>query len=69
MATVPRDWIELAIIAFILAGIGLTFWKAGSANPESTGSLGKKVNAIVQQGRHAVIAARPPGERVHRAQG
>ncbi|PTR11779.1 MULTISPECIES: hypothetical protein [unclassified Novosphingobium] len=46
MATVPRDWIELAIIAFILAGIGLTFWKAGSANPESTGSLGKKVNAM-----------------------
>jgi outer membrane murein-binding lipoprotein Lpp len=46
MPTVPRDWIELAIIAFILAGIGVAVWKGGAANPESTGSLGKKVNTM-----------------------
>jgi outer membrane murein-binding lipoprotein Lpp len=40
------DWIELAIIAFILAGIGVAVWKGGAANPESTGSLGKKVNTM-----------------------
>ena len=42
----PSDWIELAIIAFILAGIGVAVWKGGAANPEGTGSLGRKVNTI-----------------------
>lgn len=45
----PRDWIELAVIAFILAGIGLAVWKGGAANPEGTGSLGKKVNGLANK--------------------
>lgn len=37
---------ELAIIAFIIVGIGVVIWKGGAANPESTGSIGRKVNRL-----------------------
>lgn len=39
---------ELAIIAFIFIGIAVAVWKGGAANPESTGSLGKKINTLDQ---------------------
>ena len=40
------NWLELAIIAFIIGTIGVVIWKGGSANPEGTGSLGRKVNVL-----------------------
>lgn len=40
------DWFELAIIAVIIIGIGYTIWKGGAANPESTGSLGRRLAKI-----------------------
>jgi uncharacterized protein YoxC len=40
------SWMETAIIIFILAGIGVVMWKGGAANPESTGSLGRKITAF-----------------------
>ena len=36
------SYFELAIIAFILFGIGVAVWKGGQANPESTGKLARK---------------------------
>lgn len=39
---------ELAIIAFIILGIAVAIWKGGAANPESTGSLGKKITTLDQ---------------------
>lgn len=40
----PGNWFELAIIAFIMLGVGVAIWKGGAANPEGTLSLGRKVN-------------------------
>lgn len=40
------DGYELAIIAFILLGIGWVAFKGGAANPEGTGTLGRRVNGI-----------------------
>lgn len=40
------SWLELAIIAFIILAIGATVWRGGMANPEGTGSLGRKLNAM-----------------------
>lgn len=40
------DYLELLIIAVIVLGIGVAIWKGGSANPESTGTLGKQVNGL-----------------------
>lgn len=40
------DGYELAIILFILLGIGWVVWKGGAANPEGTGTLGRRVNGI-----------------------
>lgn len=41
-----NDWIEWALIAFITGGIVLAVWKGGAANPEGTGSLGRKVTGL-----------------------
>lgn len=41
-----ENWFELAIIVFIIAGIGMTVWKGGQANPEGTGSLSKKLGSL-----------------------
>ncbi len=38
--------VELLIIAVIILGIGVAIWKGGSANPESTGTLGKQVSGL-----------------------
>lgn len=38
---------EAAIIAFITLSILFHVWKGGAANPEGTGSLGRKVNGLV----------------------
>lgn len=38
-----ESWQELAMIAFIVVGIAAAIWKGGQANPEGTGSLGKKL--------------------------
>lgn len=40
------NWLELAIIAVIIMGIIVAIWKGGSANPEGTGSLGKKLTRL-----------------------
>jgi chromosome segregation ATPase len=37
--TMRSEWFELAIIAFILIGIGMIVWKGGAANPVGTGRL------------------------------
>lgn len=41
-----RDWLEWAIITFIVLAIAYVVWKGGAANPESTGALGQKVNGL-----------------------
>lgn len=40
------NWLETAIIIFIMAGIGVAIWKGGAANPEGTGSLGRKLGHV-----------------------
>lgn len=40
------NWMELAIITFIVVGIGVTVWKGGAANPETTGSLGRRMGRM-----------------------
>lgn len=41
-----ETWPELAIIAFIIAGIAVAIWRGGQANPEGTGTLGKRLNGL-----------------------
>ncbi len=41
-----ENWFEAAIIVAIIAGIMLAVWKGGAANPEGTGSLGRKVSRL-----------------------
>lgn len=40
------DWLQLAIIAFILLSIGYVVWRGGQANPENTGDLGKAISGV-----------------------
>ncbi len=44
-----ESWIEVAIIIFILCGIGLVLWKGGASNPVGTGRLEKRVSAVKSQ--------------------
>lgn len=44
----PKDWFELVIIVVILAAIFFVH-RRGQQNPESTGSLGKKLSALKTQ--------------------
>lgn len=37
---------ELAIIIFIMLGIGVALWRGGNANPESTGRLARKIGGL-----------------------
>lgn len=39
-------WFEAAIIGFIILSIGYVVWRGGSANPEGTGTLGRKVSRL-----------------------
>lgn len=39
------SWFELAVVAFIMIGIFVA-WRSGQANPEGTGSLGRKVSKV-----------------------
>lgn len=41
-----ENWFELAIIAFIGLGIAVAIFRGGAANPESTGSLGRKLSKL-----------------------
>lgn len=41
-----ESWLELAIIGFILCGIAFAIFKGGTANPESTGSLGRRFGKL-----------------------
>ena len=43
------DWFQWAIVAFIVLSILFHVWKGGTANPESTGSLGRKVNGLTAE--------------------
>lgn len=40
------DYIEMAIIAFILLGIGYSAFKGGAANPVGTATLERRINGI-----------------------
>lgn len=40
------NWLEMAIIAFIVIGMGVAIWRGGAQNPVSTGSLNRKVGRI-----------------------
>lgn len=42
-------WFQWLIIAFIVLSILFHVWKGGAANPESTGSLSRKVNGVAAQ--------------------
>ena len=41
-----REWYELGIIAFILAGIAYTLWRGGQQNPVGTGRLQSEVGKV-----------------------
>lgn len=41
-----ENWFEAAIIVFIVVAIGVTVWSGGAANPEGTGSLGRKLSKL-----------------------
>lgn len=41
-----ENWLELAIIAFIVLGMMVAIWRGGAQNPVSTGSLNRKVGKI-----------------------
>lgn len=40
------DWLEWAIIVFIVLSIGFIALRHGRANPENTGRIGRKVNDV-----------------------
>lgn len=42
----PSDTLELAIIAFIIIGIGMAIWRGGAKNPVATGTLNTKLTEI-----------------------
>lgn len=46
-----NDWLQLAIIAFIMLGIGWVVFRGGQANPESTGELGQQLTALAGEQR------------------
>lgn len=41
-----ESWLELAIIVFIIGAIGFITFRSGAANPESTGSLNRKLTKL-----------------------
>jgi hypothetical protein len=41
-----NDWYQWTIIAFVVLSILWHVWKGGASNPESTGSLGRKVSNL-----------------------
>lgn len=41
-----ESWIEAAMIVFIFVGIAVSIYMRGQANPEGTGTLGRKVNRL-----------------------
>lgn len=41
---IPRELLELAIIAFILIGIAVAIWKGGARNPVATGPLQSRLS-------------------------
>ena len=40
------SWLELAIISFIIIGIGAVIFRGGQANPETTGRLHKRLSGV-----------------------
>lgn len=48
-----KDWFDFAVIGFIAFGIILAVWRQGRANPEDTGTLGKRLNRL--EGKTAAI--------------
>ncbi|MFV0642933.1 MAG: hypothetical protein ACK5NN_00280 [Sphingomonadaceae bacterium] len=43
---IQSNWYELALIAFILGGIGIVLWRGGAANPVGTGRLGRQLGKL-----------------------
>lgn len=46
MTFASYNWIEIAIIIFIISVLVYLVWRGGQANPESTGAVGKRLNRI-----------------------
>ena len=60
--------IELAIIAFIVIGIGVAVWRGGAANPVSTGTVQHKVNNFGHEMKALGTKLSDFGERISRLQ-
>lgn len=48
-------WLEPALIILIMTGIVLAIWKGGQANPEGTGTLGKRLGRL--EGKVSSVAS------------
>ncbi len=40
------SWVEIFIMAIIVAGFAVVIWRGGQANPEGTGRLGRRLNKV-----------------------
>lgn len=43
------DWFQYVVIAFIILMITYHVFRSGAANPEGTGSIGRKVNGLASE--------------------
>lgn len=69
--TALSQYYELAIIAFILMGIGFVMWRGGQANPESTGKIGRRLAGLERRVGHveSQIKATATTDDITRLQG
>lgn len=58
------NYLEAAIVVFILAGIGVTMWKGGASNPVGTGGLDRRVSRIDGELKHVASQVGELADRV-----
>lgn len=58
------NYLEAAIIVFILAGIGVAIWKTGGANPVGTGGLDRRVSRMDGELKRVATRVGELGQRV-----
>lgn len=46
MNLISYNWIEIAIILFIIGSIAITVWRTGQSNPTGTGEIGKRIHRL-----------------------
>lgn len=46
------NYLEAAIVGFIVVTMAFFIWRGGAANPEGTGSLGRRVTAMKSEMQH-----------------